>query len=102
MNMKKVIAREGLLLVLVVIMAWLLSNTNFYQQLIYSTGLCGVKNAEGLKIDKMAGNNFDLAVRLRTEVVEHRVFVYGFIFILISYFSIRFIIWAVRALKQKK
>ena len=100
--MKKIIAREGLLLIVVILIAWLISNTNCYQQLIYSTGLCGVKNNEGLKIDKMAGDNFDLVVRLRTEVVEHRIFVYGFIIILLSYFFIRFVIWAARELKQKK
>ena len=102
MNMKRIIAKESLSLTLVALMAWLISNINFYQQLIYNTGLCGINNIEGLKIDKMAGDNFDLTVRLRTEVVEHRIFVYGFILIVLSYFFIRFIIWAFRELKQKK
>ena len=97
--MKKIIAREGLLLISVILVAWFISNTDPYRQLIYNTGLCGVKNMEGLMITKMAGDNFDLEVRPRTELVEHRIFLYGFISIFLGYFLLRFIMWALRKLK---
>ncbi len=99
-KIKRIIAREGLLLLFIAFLSSLLIRFYFYVDFIISTGICKLSYVEENLFIRGNFNDAQEAI-MRTNINVGRARLYGFILPFGIYLLIRFIIWAVRTLREK-
>ena len=97
-KIKRIIAREGLIILFIAFFSSLLIRLYFYIDFIISTGICKLSYAEENLFIRGNFNEAQEAI-MRVNISVDRARLYGFILPFGIYFLIRFIIWAVRALR---
>ncbi len=98
---KKIIAREGLILLLVILLAIAISNfVNFYQGLLIGRGLCRISPVDDFYLRSL---NLDIPIlmKYKIDIMLWRVKIVGSSLIVLFYLLIRFILWAIKTLKEK-
>jgi len=99
-KIKRIIAREGLLLLFITFLSLLLIRFYFYIGFIISTGICKLSYVEENLFIRGNFNEAREAI-MRTNISVDRARLYGFILPFGIYLFIRFIIWAVRILRSR-
>lgn len=99
-KIKRIIAREGLVLLFIVFLSSLLIRFNFYVDFIISTGICKLGYVEENFFIHGNFNEIQEAI-MRTNITVDRARLCGFILPFGIYLFIRFIIWAVRTLRER-